>query len=300
MDPATETAVAWLAWLASDRVDAEGLARFEQWLAQPGHRAVFERERVLWRSLAPSARPLRVQARRRWPAAVAAVLLASLALLPLVWRSGQGDYHSDHGLVTAHLPDGSTAVLDADTAIALHYDAHRRGVSLLRGRAWFRVAAEPGRPFQVEAEGGTVEDLSTAFVVQRQAGTVETWVSQGRIRLRTVGSWSYLTAGQGACYSLSSLPERLADSTPEQIEAWRHGELLLDHRSVAGALQDIGRYRRGPIIVHGDLAGLAPVTAALRIDQPERALDVLAATAGLRVARLPLGVAVVRPAATSR
>jgi len=35
------------------------------------------------------------------------------------------------------------------------------------------------------------------------------------------------------------------------------------------------------------------INAALRVDEPEQALDALAMSAGLRVTRLPLGVAIV-------
>jgi transmembrane sensor len=84
---------------------------------------------------------------------------------------------------------------------------------------------------------------------------------------------------------------------PDQIAAWREGELLLDATDVDDAVAQIARYRGGPTFVRGDLSALPAVNAALRVDQPEQALDALAVSAGLRITRLPMGVAIVAPAA---
>ena len=46
--------------------------------------------------------------------------------------------------------------------------------------------------------------------------------------------------------------------------------------------------------MRGNLQALPAVSAALRVDHPEQALDALAATAGLQVTRLPFGVAIVQ------
>jgi transmembrane sensor len=45
--------------------------------------------------------------------------------------------------------------------------------------------------------------------------------------------------------------------------------------------------------VQGDLSTLPAVSAALRIDRPEQALDALAETTGLRITRLPMGLVIV-------
>ncbi|MGM3213380.1 hypothetical protein ACS229_27035, partial [Klebsiella pneumoniae] len=108
------------------------------------------------------------------------------------------------------------------------------------------------------------------------------------------GGWTYLKAGQRAAYGEHSAVTRLADMAADSVGAWRQGELLLEQASVADAVQRVGRYRAGPTFVRGDLSRLPAVSAALRIDRPEQALDALAATAGLQVTRLPFGVAIVQ------
>lgn len=306
--PVAGQAHAWIAWLASGQSDEVKLRAFEQWLAQPGHRRAFEHERVLWRSvgLAAAARPVpsptslarrRARSRSRWALAAAAVLALAL-VMPEAWLRMQADYRSGSAIRTVALPDGSRAVLDADSAIAVRYDRQQRRISLLRGRAWFEVAPDPSKRFLVQAQGGVVEDLSTAFAVDSRNRAVEAAVGQGRVRLASSpgGRWTYLRTGQRAAFAARGQVRRLSDVPADHVAAWRQGELLLDASSVPDALAAIDRYRAGPILMRGDLSALPPINAALRIDRPDQALDALAATAGLRVTRLPMGVAIVQAA----
>lgn len=307
-DPVAEQARDWIVFLASGEHSDARMRDFEAWLAQPGHRRAFEHERRLWRSLAPAPvasaaatprSPVRARARPRqrrlhWAAAAAAAV-ALLVTAPDAWLRLQADHRSNHQVQAVQLPDGSRAVLDADSAISVHFDARARRIELLQGRAWFEVTPDAQRRFSVVAGNGVVEDISTAFTVARLDDTVETEVGQGRVRVANPvdGGWTYLQVGQRASYGAHSGVTRLADVAADRVGAWRQGELLLDETAVAEAVQEVGRYRRGPTFVRGDLSRLPAVSAALRIDQPEQALDALAATAGLQVTRLPLGVAIV-------
>lgn len=289
----------WIAWLASGAADEAGLGELERWLQRPGHRRAFERERQLWRSLGPRPGAQRLRPRRagRWrPAlAVAAVLVLALAS-PEAWLRLRADYRTAHTAAAFVLPDGSRAVLDADSAIAIRYGRDARRVELLRGRVWFEVAADPARRFAVAAGAGVVEDISTAFAVADRDGRIETAVSQGRVRVAAAGSgWTYLDAGQRAGYAEGDGVARLSDVPVDGVGGWRQGELLLENASVADAVEQLARYRAGPLLIRGDVSALPKVSAALRIARPEQALDALAASAGLSVTRLPFGVAIVRP-----
>lgn len=307
-EPIHAQAREWIAWLASGAADEAGLGEFERWLQRPGHRRAFEHERQLWRSLGPrpgrrsTASTLRPRLRRRsrWRPALAAAAVLMLALAsPEAWLRLRADHRSAHAAETVALPDGSRAVLDADSAIAIRYDRDQRRVELLRGRVWFEVAADPARRFAVVAGDGVIEDISTAFAVADEDGRIETAVGQGRVRVAATadGGWTYMDAGQRAEYGPGRSVARLDDVPADGVGGWRQGELLLENAAVDVAVRQLARYRAGPILIRGDLAGLPKVSAALRIGRPEQALDALAASAGLSVTRLPLGVAIVRPAA---
>lgn len=307
-DETAEQARDWIVHLASGTMSAAKMRDFEHWLAQPGHRPVFEHERLLWRSLGPApdasvataamrrGRSRRVRWTRRLSLAAVALLVLMLAMPELRLRL-QADHRTDTVVQSVRLPDGSRMVLDAGSAVAVRYTAQTRRVELLRGRAWFEVAAQPGAPFQVAAQGGLVEDISTAFAVASEAGQVLATVEQGRVRVAASmdGEWLELAKGQQAVYAAGGPVVRLDDLPPDRIAAWRQGELLLDATAVAEAIEQIARYRRGPTFVRGDFSRLPEVNAAFHVDRPEEALDALASISGLAVTRLPLGVAIVRP-----
>ncbi|WP_313249852.1 FecR family protein [Stenotrophomonas indicatrix] len=298
-DALAEQAQGWIAWLASGDICDARMHEFEHWLQLPGHRRAFEHERALWRSVGPRPQAATVERRRphrlRWAMAATAALVMVVAW-PEAWLRLQADHRSTHVVQSVQLPDGSRAVLDADSAIAVRFDAEARQIELLRGRAWFEVSPDAQRRFSVHAGNGVIEDISTAFTVARGDDRVETQVGQGRVRVASPadGGWTYLQVGQRAAYGEHSGVMRLEDVPADSVGAWRQGELLLDQASVADAVHWVGRYRAGPTFVRGDLSRLPAVSAALRIDRPEQALDALAATAGLQVTRLPFGVAIVQ------
>ncbi|MEI2263141.1 FecR domain-containing protein [Stenotrophomonas indicatrix] len=298
-DALAEQAQGWIAWLASGDICDARMHEFEHWLQLPGHRRAFEHERALWRSVGPRPQAATVERRRphrlRWAMAATAALVMLVAW-PEAWLRLQADHRSTHVVQSVQLPDGSRAVLDADSAIAVRFDAEARQIELLRGRAWFEVSPDAQRRFSVHAGNGVIEDISTAFTVARGDDRVETQVGQGRVRVASPadGGWMYLQVGQRAAYGEHSGVMRLEDVPADSVGAWRQGELLLDQASVADAVHWVGRYRAGPTFVRGDLSRLPAVSAALRIDRPEQALDALAATAGLQVTRLPFGVAIVQ------
>jgi len=84
------------------------------------------------------------------------------------------------------LADGSVLQVDPETRLSIHFDEHARRVALERGRALFRVAKNPDRPFLVQADGTTVRAVGTAFGVERDGEAVKITVSEGRVAvLRT-------------------------------------------------------------------------------------------------------------------
>ncbi|MDW7600519.1 histidine kinase, partial [Stenotrophomonas maltophilia] len=58
-------------------------------------------------------------------------------------------------------------------------------------------------------------------------------------------------------------------------------------------IADLGRYRRAPVWVVGGQGARVRVSGLFHLQQPEAAIDAVAAQAGLRVRRLPGGALLV-------
>ncbi len=211
----------------------------------------------------------------------------------------RADYRTDVAVQSVALPDGSRAVLDAGSAIALHFDGTQRRVDLLKGRAWFDVVHDKRVPFRVAANGGLVEDIGTAFEVASDGDTAEAAVTSGEVRALSPEESRpglVLRAGQRARWTTGGEPARVGDMPAARIAAWRQGDILLDSVALRAAIHEIGRYRTGPTFVMGDVDALPPVTAIIRADRPDEGLSALAASAHLQILHLPAGTAIVRPA----
>ncbi|MEH6415970.1 FecR family protein [Pseudomonas sp. CGJS7] len=313
-----EQARRWIARLASGEMDEAELAAFETWMESAPQRAAFARQRALWQGLAtlrdafetaPApevATPAPLAPRRRgrrtravgWSLATAACLTAAIAAAPAIWLHWRADYRSGAAPQRYLLSDGSEAVLDAGSAITVDYRDGQRRIELLRGAAWFRVAHGDARPFRVEALNGVSRDIGTAFEVSLQDAQVRTAVSEGLVEVASAGGDAVgVRAGQAVVYAAGGAVSRPYPIDSADIAGWRHGELLLDGVPAERALQRIARYRAAPVWTVGSFAGAPRISATLRTDRPDEAIDAVARSARLRVQRLPSGVLLVRPPA---
>jgi len=315
-DPALrERAQFWIARLVAKDISATELDALETWLAaDPRHARAFARERALWQDLdavadalaepsptRPVIRPMTRQGvtRRRLmrgaPVALAASLVAAL-IVPSLVLDLRADHRTAIGEVrTVALPDGTTAMMDSDSAISLAFDGEKRIVHLLAGRAWFDVRHE-GRPFLVKALNGETQDIGTAFEVERDSGAVEVGVTEGAARVRVPGSGTGATlrAGDRVRYTGAEL-ETLAAQPAARIASWRKGELLFNEQPVTAAIAEIARYRRAPVWTVGDFGDADPVSGLFLIERPDEALETLAQMRGLRMTTLPGGIVIIRP-----
>jgi transmembrane sensor len=322
-DEPAEQARTWLTRLASGDMDAQELARFKDWRSQSADNdRAFESQRAIWRAIgsagastsfpppAPS-RPLgqrRARHRLGWradiprkvlprAAGVAAALLAIAYVMPDAMVRMNASHTTSVAVKSVTLPDGSAAVLDAGSAIAVSFDEGGRNVSILRGRAWFNVAHGDRRPFRVEALDGVTQDVGTAFEVSRATDAVSVGVTDGRVIVTPPRSSTGLAmrAAQRLRYTRDGRIERLPEAVPADIAPWRNGELLLSRASVTDAIETISPYRHGPVFVLGATSLTPRVSAVFRTDRTDEAIDAIAQTTGMSVHRF-MGVTVLKAA----
>ncbi|EQM86917.1 FecR family protein [Stenotrophomonas hibiscicola] len=283
----------------------------QRWLqADPCHALAWRQQQAFWQGLDAAGpevlaalpgltadregwRPIAPRRRLPWLLASAAAVVLVVAAAPQALLLARSDLRSSDAPRVVQLEDGSTAVLDAGTALAVEFDGQRRHLRLLRGQAWFQVVHEQ-RPFQVEAGGGQIRDIGTAFSVSLRDTTVVTQVSEGVVDVRPGdGSVQRLHAGQARVFRDGRWlrPVQLEDL--ETMAPWRRGEVVIDDQPAAQAIADLARYRRAPVWVLGGQGADLRVSGLFHLQQPEAAIDAVAAQAGLRVQRLPGGALLV-------
>ena len=225
-------------------------------------------------------------ARRRLPLRLAATALGAVLLAAGagVWHGyGYADFSlagprrfattlDEQGSIA--MRDGSRVAMDVGTELRVDYSGGLRRVRLLAGAAYFDVAADPQRPFLVQAGAGTARVLGTAFEVERLDGAMRVAVERGRVRVEAAdGAAVALAPAQSVEASGGGLGPVHA-LAPSQVAAWRHGRLLFDGQPLSEVARALSR--RGAWTVQADPAVAAlPVTLTVRLDDVANALAAL-------------------------
>jgi transmembrane sensor len=240
-------------------------------------------------SLPPPPRPAerRILARRGvWLGFAAPLAAASLALflyfddLSVVLRSDYSAGTGETKLVT--LEDGSRVQLNAQSAIAVRYGASQRRLVLLEGEAWFDVASDPARPFAVEAAGGTVTALGTAFDVALEKTGARVTVTKHRVAVSSGGQTVIVGEGQQSGFGPNSAARPPAAVNAGWITAWRRGKLIVENEPLESVITALGRYHHGFVACLYSAICARRVTGVFGTDDPLESLTEIETSLGLR------------------
>lgn len=254
-DEAGDAAIEWFMRLRAAPLAPDEKAELDAWLAEaPANAVAFDEVLRMYGHLAgmgPSGakRPARRASRRMRVAALAGAAATALALVASfdeIAARLQADHYAGAGerkLVT--LEDGSRALLDSRSSISVRYSLAERRLALLSGEAWFEATPDPARPFVVEAGGGTVTALGTAFDVALEGSGARVTVTEHRVSLSSGGRSVVVDEGRQSAYAQGAdarPPERV---NVDLVTAWRRGKLIVTKKPLRDVLAAIGRYHRG-------------------------------------------------------
>ncbi len=289
----SDTALEWLVRLyAGDASEADWQAYAVWKTANPEQAEAARQAEQLWRQLGAAAdKPL-----SRLPGAGALAALVLVAGLSGLIAGGVfgppaaliADYSTGTGeRQTVMLPDGSRLELDAGTRVDVDMQPGRRQLTLYSGQLHVQVSPDPGRPFDVEAAGGRIRALGTAFNVRHRDSHVEVAVTEHAVRVSTeAGSQAVLQEGQRLQYGQQTLgTASTADLT--QVTAWQRGYLVFDDQPLAEVVREIGHYRPGLLFIRGDALKSLRVTGVFQSRDPDALLTALADLLPVRIRQFP-------------
>ena len=299
-DPASasERAAAYFARMRSGNATLQEQQALEQWIeSDEAHARAYERVSRLWLDLEgvrshPAILDLREDANRgRWRTrltrlAAAAAAIAVVAGGAGLWsvinlaaskappRPQDAFYRSRVGqMITVALSDGSTAILDTDSAIRFSEGGGRRNVDLIRGRALFDVRHDPSRPFVVRARGRTITALGTRFDVYLKPAAIEVELLQGHVRVQDQAPEA---DGRLGVADMKAGQKLVADAAgwriapiPVQIgAAWLQHRLIFDEAPIGDIAEELNRYSEKKIVVEPGVAQ-ARMSAILLSNDPD-------------------------------
>jgi len=284
-------AAVWLARLRSEARTAADEAGLKAWLREnPAHGEAFEAVSAVFEASgmvgADYDRPGVIdehEARfgRGWPR----VAVASIALMCIIgvglawWRSNEGLIRGEVGQPrTLVLKDGSQMTLDSRSSVRLEESESRRLVVLLAGRARFRVARDPARPFIVTAGDQQVIALGTVFTVTAEANETSIVLENGQVVVRSdqQGAIAAATSEEHVLTPGDRLVFRSHSRIPEQdrpnlarLDAWLRGRTVFEDVPLESAIREMNRYNRRTIELADSEAAALHLSGTYRTDDPD-------------------------------
>jgi len=201
----------------------------------------------------PEAAEVSVKARSRartWAIAASSCLIAILGAWFALGLRGDVIESKLAERRQVMLEDGTVVQLEPETRLRVKFADELRRVELEQGRALFRVAKNPQRPFLVTAEQTSVRAVGTAFGVESRLRGVVVTVAEGKVAVidspsaQASGAEIFLTAGQQVTVQDSGAvaPVRVVDTT--RALAWAQGQLVFENDTLADVVREFNRYNR--------------------------------------------------------
>lgn len=328
-DPVRREAAAWFSRLRADDVREADRDAHRHWMTSaPGHRAAYQQLEQLWSSLgdlahapelgrlmhpaAEASRPPHQSRRRRWMPAMAAAAILALAVIasmPLGLQQRLQPSDGATAYVTAQgerrsidLQDGSRMDLDAGTRVEVRFTPGARRIALHSGRAYFKVAKDARRPFDVVSDQGRVRALGTQFETSLRGDTLDVALFEGSVALLTRHDSpdkpaATLAPGQQARMRsdrVTVLPTRVAYRTSIVTPGDPDDNLVFDNMPVAQAVAEFNRHGRHRIRLQAEGIGRQRITGVFHGHDPDGFIEALGELYGLREERSPDGSRVLK------
>lgn len=302
----------WLRLLASADVRASDAEAFKRWLnSSTAHKVAFNEVKHRWAVMKPAAgeflrtrpeaaalheRTLRGShfGRRAFlGGAVSAAAVTCIAVMHPpggLWPSPGEWGADDHTAVgeqrTLALAQRVSVVLNTQTRIRRRTaDGQTTGIDLIGGEAAIDLLAGGGL-FSVVAGAGRSVAQSGRFEVRHLDGKACVTCVEGSVRVEHPAGVRVLQARQQAVYDEASL-SGVASVEPDNLSAWRRGELVFNQARLADVLAEINRYRPGRVVLMKSAARDTRVTGRFLIASLDSALSQLENTFDLNARSLP-------------
>ena len=257
-----------------------------------------------------------------WAWAAAAML--AVAASGLVWMQHGREAQT---LATAvgqqrnvTLADGSIVTLNTNTIVDTDLSRKTREIYLRKGEAHFQVAHDRSRPFFVHAGDAVVRAVGTQFEVRLRADQhVDITVNEGRVEVQATGPDTSGSGSTGAGPNVVAHKTRLAavralsagealstsaadysvrPVSAEQLSndlAWREGEIIFDGKSLAEAVDEIGRYTDARIVITDEQVARLRVGGRFRTDNAQAFFDALQLALPVSITRASDGAVYLGP-----
>jgi transmembrane sensor len=203
------------------------------------------------------------------------------------------------------LADGSTVSLGPETQVRVGLSKTERHLVLERGRALFRVAKDPQRPFLVTSAGTVVRAVGTIFAVEQADENLIVTVKEGKVAVsRMLPTQTAYAQAQPPGASTGVIPSPALLTSNEQLTvtaggtsspvrevdasralAWSEGLLVFSSTPLEEVAHRFNQYNRVQIRIRDPELGRRPVSGVFQASDPQTFIDFIRTGARVTVTR---------------
>lgn len=271
-----EQAANWQARLSAGNVSATESQNFKRWLQEPENELAYSQcllvlemteslkadEDILRERQTLSGTTVSESANDRWYHQPKRLVQIAAALILAIGVSVAVDYSSYQRYNTGigeqrlvRLEDGSSILLNTDTQLKVKYTSRNRVITLAHGEAYFTVAKDRNRPFEVHAGSSIARALGTQFSVALLPQSVDSKevsvaVTEGVVEVEADTTAhknsviAQLGIGDAINFSDTTLPQKPEISSADiaRIDAWQQRKIYFNADTLADAISEYNRY----------------------------------------------------------
>ena len=309
-------AASWVEKLASGELDSLSKRRFSHWLdADPRHPVLLQSMVETWQDPAltkalsayqPS--PLKrwqlslpLSLKLKWPKLqLAGAAMACSSVLVMLLYLGNGSLFSSpapYELKTAQassmqqgLDDGSVVDIAPDSQLTVFFTADKRQVLQGQGAAYFAVAKDKQRPFEVRLDQASVVAVGTEFNIDRDPDLIDITVYEGAVQVQAsaAGPSQLLKSGERIRIQQNKLSE-VQKVDLQQLVDWRSGWIEIENETLAYLLHRLNRSALVPVSASAEVADLR-VAGRFELANTQQTLSALTEAYGLTLQQNSSGI----------
>jgi len=190
------------------------------------------------------------------------------------------------------LADGSTLMLNTNTALDIDFSDRQRLIKLYQGEVLITVAKDKSRPLIIATAQGTARALGTIFNVKTAEETTQVTVVESKVE--TCTNPSLFSFSQKACITLqpnqganftSSQIDSASNIDAENIASWSTGTLAMDNQPLNQVLTELQRYSKAQIQFNADEISNMRVSGVLPLNNMSQSLNLLAGKLPIQISQ---------------
>ncbi|MCU4675029.1 FecR domain-containing protein [Catenovulum sp. 2E275] len=304
-----EQASYWLSIIQSGQASEQQKTEFKQWLVadkqhEQAFRQVYQAQSLTSYSepmadkLADNLKSKPVPEQSNTKQAVAAAktvksnvwryfsaVAASVLLVIFFWQTQLTPaqpqtmvYQAGKQTETVHLADGTVITLGAGTQLSVSFSKNSRDLILSSGEAYFKVAHDSLRPFNIQNQNALVSVLGTEFEIQNHDKATLVNVQSGRVAVTAQNQRVEITQQQQVVVDSQKQLSPVIQLEQQQIAAWRMQRFDFVNRPIGELIDVLNRYSDSQYKLATPAIAQQKITTSFAISQVEQVLNGLAIT----------------------